>query len=182
MTSEWKRVSERTLYKGRFRQIDERQYEMPNGHTGYFEVEIFTGNTCIVPLLPDGRLIAQRQYRVGQEARLLQMPGGMVDEHEDPLAAAQRELEEETGYTGEFTHLASSPLEAFSTGHRHFYLAENCHLTGKEVQHEPEEDLEVVICTFAEYIEAIKRGEVNIGNIPGVLLALEKLGKLTQYL
>ena len=54
----------------------------------------------IVALTPDGRSIMVDQYRFGIGARTLETPGGMVDAGETPLAAAQRELLEETGYGG----------------------------------------------------------------------------------
>ena len=52
----------------------------------------------VVPLLPDGRVVMVRQWRFGIAAPTLEIPGGIVDPGETPLAAAARELREETGY------------------------------------------------------------------------------------
>lgn len=46
------------------------------------------------------QLVLLRQYRAGTDSITLEIPGGAVDPGEAPLAAAQRELAEETGYTG----------------------------------------------------------------------------------
>ena len=54
----------------------------------------------IVALDAEGLSIMVDQYRFGVGARTLETPGGMVDPGETPLAAAKRELLEETGYGG----------------------------------------------------------------------------------
>lgn len=59
---------------------------------------VHPGSVVILPLLPDGRVVMNRQVRPGVDAELLELPAGTLEENEDPLAAAKRELEEETGY------------------------------------------------------------------------------------
>jgi ADP-ribose pyrophosphatase len=54
----------------------------------------------IVAVTTDDRLVLVRQYRQGSDEISLEVPGGIVDEGEDPEATAMRELEEETGYHG----------------------------------------------------------------------------------
>ncbi len=53
----------------------------------------------IIALTPnESALVLLRQFRPGVDAICLEIPGGMIDEGEEPLAAAKRELVEETGY------------------------------------------------------------------------------------
>jgi len=53
----------------------------------------------ILPILDDGSIVMIRNYRFAVDEQLLELPAGMLDDGEDPVAAAGRELAEETGYT-----------------------------------------------------------------------------------
>lgn len=53
----------------------------------------------IVPVLPDGRLLLERQFRYPVGKTMIEFPAGKLDPNEDPMVCAQRELLEETGYT-----------------------------------------------------------------------------------
>ena len=54
----------------------------------------------VVAITDDGRIVMVEQYRFGTGRNTVETPGGMVDPGETALQAAERELEEETGYTG----------------------------------------------------------------------------------
>jgi 8-oxo-dGTP pyrophosphatase MutT (NUDIX family) len=62
----------------------------------------------IVALTPEGEVVLVRQFRFGIETLSLEVPGGVIEAGEDPVAAGLRELREETGYVGERGRLIAS--------------------------------------------------------------------------
>ena len=79
----------------------------------------------IIALTPDDRVVVIRQFRVGTSSVCIEIPGGMVDDGETPLAAAMRELEEETGYTAKTWRTLGrvAPNPAIQNNHLHSFLA-----------------------------------------------------------
>lgn len=58
------------------------------------------GAVLVVPLLDNGRLILERQFRYPLGRTFIEFPAGKIDPGENPLQTGKRELREETGYTG----------------------------------------------------------------------------------
>lgn len=86
----------------------------------------------VIPLTTDGRIVCVRQYRHGTEEITLEVPGGIVDEGEEPLTAALREMTEETGYEADETiHIGTvAPNPAIQNNRCHTFLATNCRKMG----------------------------------------------------
>lgn len=60
----------------------------------------FPAWVLVVPVTPENEIVMIRQYRHGNEAVCLELPGGLVDPADDsPEAAVRRELLEETGFS-----------------------------------------------------------------------------------
>ena len=70
----------------------------PAGHEATREIVVHSGAVCIVAKPSDSEVLLVRQYRHATGGELLEIPAGGLDPGEDPLDAARRELEEETGY------------------------------------------------------------------------------------
>src|SRR5512134_3752193 len=91
-------VSE-VVFDGRLLEVRRDQVRLPNGGTGTREFVVHPGAVLVVPVLPDGRLVLERQFRYPVRRVMLEFPAGKLDAGEPLLACAKRELEEEAGYT-----------------------------------------------------------------------------------
>jgi len=95
----WKKLSSTYLSRHIYFTAREDRCEMPDGRIvdPYFVVEL-PPSVCAMAITEDNRVIMVRQYRHPVEETLLELPGGFIDQGEDPGEAIARELLEETGY------------------------------------------------------------------------------------
>jgi len=87
-----------TVFRGSFLQVQRDTVRLPDGRTATREFIRHPGAVMIVPLLDDGRLLLERQFRYPMGRVMLEFPAGKLDAGEAALHCAQRELLEETGY------------------------------------------------------------------------------------
>jgi len=115
----------------------------------------------VIALLPGGRVLLVRQWRYGIGGTTLEIPGGMV-EAEEPLAAAGRELFEETGYrAGRITYLGEvEPNPAFITNRCFTFVAEDLERIG-EPEGDGEEELVVEIAALSQIPGLILSGAIR---------------------
>jgi len=97
----WKTVSTRTIYRNPWMSLREDIAEMPDGRTTLYGVATFGECVGVVPFLDGDRILLVRQYRYVQKDTRWEIPTGGVREGESLQDAAQRELQEETGYRAE---------------------------------------------------------------------------------
>jgi 8-oxo-dGTP pyrophosphatase MutT (NUDIX family) len=116
----------------------------------------------VIALTTSGRLVLVEQYRHGTDEVTLEIPGGAVDPGESPLEAAQRELEEETGYRAASWHLLGSvePNPAFLSNSCWTYLARGCTASGRQ-RPDPGERLAIHTVTVAHFTALIDAGHIR---------------------
>jgi len=86
------------LHRGNFLELRRDHVRLPDGATATREYVVHPGAVAIVPLLDDGRVVLERQFRYPVGRVMLEIPAGKIDVDEPPLQCAMRELLEETGY------------------------------------------------------------------------------------
>jgi len=91
-------VSGEQVYRGHFLDVRRDAVRLPDGATTVREYIVHPGAVMIVPLLADGRIVVERQYRYPMGRAMLEFPAGKLDAGEAPFTCAVRELAEETGY------------------------------------------------------------------------------------
>lgn len=87
------------VYRGHFLDVRRDEVSLPDGSQAVREYIVHPGAVMVVPLLDDGRLVVERQFRYPVGRVMLEFPAGKLDVGEAPLHCAVRELAEETGYT-----------------------------------------------------------------------------------
>lgn len=91
-------IESNTVYKGHFIELRRDRVQLPDGREAAREYVVHPGAVMIVAMLPDGKLVMERQYRYPVGQTMIEFPAGKLDAGEGGLACAQRELWEETGY------------------------------------------------------------------------------------
>ncbi len=94
-------IDSKLTFEGRLLTVRTDRVRLPDGGEGMREYVVHPGAAVIVPVLPDGRFVLERQYRYPVRRVMLEFPAGKIDAGEKPLATAQRELREEAGYTAD---------------------------------------------------------------------------------
>ncbi|MDM7482355.1 MAG: NUDIX hydrolase, partial [Halomonas sp.] len=99
-------LSSERVFDGCLLKVHRDTVSLPDGTEGVREYIRHPGAVAIVAVLPDGRLIFERQYRYPLRRAFLEIPAGKIDSGEDIFACARRELREEAGYeAADWRHL-----------------------------------------------------------------------------
>lgn len=92
-------LNSQRVYEGSFIRVQRDEVRLPDGKQAVREYVLHPGAVMIVAVLPDGRLVLERQYRHPVKRVMIEFPAGKLDPGEGGLRCAQRELLEETGYS-----------------------------------------------------------------------------------
>ena len=116
----------------------------------------------VIPLTPGEEVVLVRQYRHGIRAVTLEIPGGLVEDHDTPEAAAERELYEETGYqASEMIPLGSvHPNPAIQNNLCYTFVAKDVFPAGSQHQDE-KEDIEILLRPLEQIPRLIREGEIT---------------------
>ncbi|MGI6469016.1 MAG: NUDIX hydrolase [Syntrophomonadaceae bacterium] len=148
---------------------------LPGGEESTREIVLHAGAVAIVAIDDDDNLYMVRQYRKPVEKTLVEIPAGTLEEGEDPLHCAQRELEEEVGMKAKHWEKLVSYYSApgFCNEHMHLFLATG--LTPGTVHLDADEFVERVIMPLDEAAKAMASGEIMDGkSIIGIQYLLNR--------
>ncbi len=176
-------VGRRTLHTGRYMVFEAERVVRSDGSESSRDIVVHPGAVVIAPLDADGRLLLVTQYRVPCGGAMLELPAGTLEVHdgvtEDPLGAAHRELEEETGYRAESMERIGGFWSApgFSTEYLTLYLATDLHAAGDgRLSPDDDEDLRLSRLPWREAVAAVERGVIeDAKSVAGILWLARRL-------
>ncbi len=155
------RISGEDIYGGIFLKMKRDKIALPNGENAIREYLTHPGAVAVVAILDDGRVLLERQYRYPIAKACIEIPAGKLENGEDHLLCAKRELEEETGYTAKkWSYIRRiHPVISSSTELIDIYLAEDL-VPGKS-HLDDEEFLDVFAASLDQLIGWVEDGEIT---------------------
>jgi ADP-ribose pyrophosphatase len=155
------RIDGELVYDGHFLKIQRDTIALPDGQPAQREYVLHPGAVVILPLLDDGTVLMERQYRYPLRRVFLEFPAGKIDHNEAPLASAQRELEEETGYTAsEWQYVTRiHNAIAYSDEYLDLYLARG--LKAGQQKLDEGEFLETYTATIDQLLQGVRDGAIT---------------------
>lgn len=120
-------IKSETIFEGKLIKLQVDHVRLPNGKSATRELVKHPGAVAVLAFTSDNRLVVVEQYRKPLEKVTVEIPAGKLEQDEEPLQCAKRELVEETGYVAtKWAHLVSfytSP--GFADEQLHLYVAED---------------------------------------------------------
>ena len=168
-------LESRLAFEGMFLRLYVDKVRSADGHIGTREYLRHPGAVMVIPLLSDGRVVLERQFRYPLKRTAIEFPAGKIDPGESPFQCARRELLEETGYRArKWSYLGGlNNAIAYSDEKIEMFLAEELLHEGAAL--DAGETLEVFTEPWERLLEWVRDGTVtDVKTMLGVMW-LEKV-------
>jgi ADP-ribose pyrophosphatase len=175
------KINHRNLLHGRVFDLFSENVTLENGVTTSIDILQHPGAAAIVPMADPETLVWIRQYRHAVGGYIWEIPAGTLDDGENPLACARRELIEETGFSADTWQSLGDivPVPGYSSERIHLYLATDLNIARQDLDRD--ELLVVHRIPLSEALDMVFSGKVVDGKtITGLLLAKHWLEKAVE--
>jgi len=165
-------IESESIYTGRAFHIRRDHVRLPDGRSTKLDIVEHIGSAVIVPVDDEGNMYFVRQYRHAARLDMLELPAGTLEEGEDPLVCAQREVREETGMaSGDIREIGGFYLApGYSTEFMRVYLATD--LRHDPLEADADEFLSVEKVPVAEAFTMAETGKIpDAKSLAALLLA-----------
>jgi ADP-ribose pyrophosphatase len=166
------------LETSRFRVVRQSR-QLDDGTVHSREIVVHPGAAVILPLIDADRICLIRNYRVAVDEELIELPAGTIDQGEDPLATARRELLEETGYSaGSLEKLHDFWVSPGILNERmHLFVARD--LTPGSSRLERGEEIKTLVVSWSDALDMIDSRRIRDAKTIVGLLFYDRLGDKT---
>ena len=157
-----KQTASENIFDGVILHVKRDTVALPNGSPAVREVIRHIGAVCVIPVLDNGDVIMERQYRYPLDRVILEIPAGKLDApDENRLSAIQRELREETGYTADRWTVIGDfhPAPAYSDEYITMYLAQGLHKGRQDL--DADEFLDVYTVPLEDLVRDVMDGKIS---------------------
>lgn len=170
-------VNSKKIFKGKIIDVFHDEITLPDGRTALREI-IKRGNaSAIIPVDNEGNIIFVKQYRHPAKDCVLEIPAGMLEEGEDPLLCAKRELEEETSYKTNNIKLLTKMYSAIGFCDEQIYIYLATELSQGKFNLDEDEFIEVEKYSLEDSIQMIFDGKIVDSKTMVAILAYNALVK-----
>ena len=167
--------SRRMIHQGRVFQVVTENVTLSNGVTVDMDLVNHPGAAAIVPLSENNQVILLRQYRHAVGGYLWEIPAGTLNQGEDPLTCARRELAEETGFDAKSWRKLGEliPVPGYSNERIHLYLARDL----EKAKSDPDADeiLEVHSVVWEDAMNMILDGRIQDAKTISSMLMADRI-------
>ncbi len=166
----FKLLDEEIIYRGRVFDLVRAHFRLSNGKEPTFDLVKHHGAVVIVPVDTDGNIWFVRQFRIGAQQDLLELPAGLLETGESPEVSAAREIQEEIGMaSGQLEKLGEFYMvPGYSTEKLNAYLATG--LYPSVLPSDEDELLERVALPIEEVYRMAESGKIQDGKTLACLL------------
>ena len=174
----WKKINSEVLIQNKWFRLHKDEIELSNGVRidDYYVFEKKSA-AIIIAMDQDNNVIIKTEYRYPIDQFLYELPGGTIEDGEDPLETAKRELLEETGYIAEDWKLLAENYDYPTKDMNcvYIFLAKNI-MKKAEQKLDISEEIEIEIIPISHAVSMCKKNEIKVNaSVVGILLAYDEV-------
>jgi ADP-ribose pyrophosphatase len=172
-------LNRKTVFTGHIFNVEQVELQLPNQDQRTYDLVVHKKAVTILPIDSDQRIWFVRQYRLGMEKEILELPAGVFNDGEEPETCAARELREEIGMSAKIIRRIGESIMSpgYADEYMYYFLASE--LTKDPLPQDDDEFIEVVKIPLEKVYEMVYRGEIiDTKTLAALLYAIPFLGPL----